>query len=121
MSTENKNSKGQRREAEEPGLGALKVIVGVIIALVIGVTILGRMTGADKQNRGTLIQGEKCVSNSDCASGFLCYSYDEGSFQCHQKCSAHKTCPSGTRCKTVVKNARRKLKTADLCISNADK
>ena len=120
MSADKKNTKAQSGEKKEPGLLGLKIIVGLIAALVIAVSVLGHLSGADRQSRGTLVQGEKCTSSSECASGFTCYSYKESSFQCHRRCGKSKECPSGTTCKTVVKNARRKLKTADLCISNAD-
>jgi len=114
-------SKGNTaKEKKEPGFMAIKIIGILFVVLIVGVAALGKMSGADKISRGTLTQGESCTTNEECSAGFLCYSYQNTSFMCHKKCKDNSNCPSGTKCKTVVKNARRKIRTAHLCISDAD-
>ncbi|MBN2802676.1 MAG: hypothetical protein JXR91_06255 [Deltaproteobacteria bacterium] len=107
-------------DKDEPGFGALKIIAAVFIALIIGVSILGKVSGLDKKNRGTLVQDEVCTTSQKCSLGYRCYDFQNTSLKCHKKCSENNDCPAGYDCKTAVQASRKKIKTARMCVSHVD-
>jgi len=112
-----KKSTEKARQLKE-GAGRLKVIIGVLVLLVVAATVAAGLSGADRLSRGTLPAGSSCTATSECAKGHICYSGD-GPFSCRKTCRSTDDCQDGETCRTVIQNARRKLKTAHVCMPDA--
>ena len=112
-----KKSTQKARQLKE-GAGRLKFVIGALVLLVLAATVAAGLSGADRLNRGTLPAGSPCTATSECAKGHICYSGD-GPFSCLKTCRSTDDCRDGETCRTVVQSARRKLKTAHVCMPDA--
>jgi hypothetical protein len=108
-----------RIKEKEPGFGVIKAVAGIIIALIVGVSILANVTGAPQVERGDLMQGEICKASSDCVSGHICYPFKDEPFKCLQLCRKTSDCETGYTCTPVAKQGRKRVIIKDVCIENA--
>jgi len=69
-----------------------------------------------RKTRGEKRQGESCVTHQECASGFLCMSYQDTPRQCHQTCY-RKNCPPDLRCVSIGEaKGRRSTRVRNICV-----
>jgi hypothetical protein len=112
----------ERIQEKDAGFGAIKVVAGIVIALIVGVSILGRLFGGDEADRGSSGQDERCQNTPECKSGYLCHAYGDDSERCLKLCDLGnpQSCEPGYQCVSTARQAgRKKMRLTDVCIPNA--
>ena len=111
----------ERIREKDSGFGVIKVVVGAIVILVLGSTVLfNKVGGGRESHRGDKSPGEPCNETVECIKGSLCYIYQEQGKQCMQTCSDG-ACPSGYTCVGAASQKQRKgIRITDVCVRNAN-
>ena len=76
----------ERIKEKEPGFGVIKIVAGLIIALIVGVSILGKFYGKPGGDRGSSGQDERCTNTQECRSGYVCEAYGDDAERCLKLC-----------------------------------
>lgn len=110
----------ERIQEKDAGFGVIKIIAGIIVALVIGSAVLFNRAGGRQRVRGDKLQGELCEETVECSSGSLCYSYKGEDERCMKLCSKENPCDPDQSCVTAAQQKRRKgFRLTDICVENA--
>ena len=112
----------ERIQEKDAGFGTIKVIAGVVIALIIGVYVLGHFFGGDSVSRGSSGQDERCQNTQECKPGYLCHAYGGDGERCLKLCELNdpQDCEPGYQCVSTAKQAgRKKVRLTDVCIPDA--
>ena len=97
-----------RTKEKGSGLDILKIVGFVIIALVVGSTILFNRSGGQDAMRGDKLQGESCKQTVECQKGSVCYSHNSSDLKCMKTCVKDKKCDPGYTCVSEGSLKRRK-------------
>jgi len=117
-----KSRVSERIQEKDAGFGTIKIIAGVVIALIIGVSILGHFFGGDAANRGSSGQDERCQNTQECKTGYLCHAYGDDAERCLKLCELRneQSCEPGYQCVSTAKQAgRKKVRLTDICVPDA--
>jgi hypothetical protein len=109
----------ERIREKDSGFGVIKTVVGIIIALVVGSTVLFKQVGRSESERGEKQLEEPCQQTSECLKGLLCYAYKNSKKQCLAACVKDK-CDDGYTCvprSDQPKQQGRRI--LDICVRNA--
>jgi len=110
----------ERIKEKNAGVGVLKTVGGVILALIVGSMVLFNVSGGRKSARGDKILGEQCDKTAECASGTICYSYKGSKKRCMKRCSESKPCGPGFSCISATQQKRRKgVRIDDICVEDS--
>jgi hypothetical protein len=112
----------ERVKEKDAGFGAVKVVAGVIIGLIVGVSILGRVVGGGDLDRGTSTQDQLCRGTQECKSGYVCQAYGNDAERCLKLCQVKDplSCETGYKCESIAKQAgRKKMRVEAVCVPNA--
>jgi hypothetical protein len=110
----------QRIREENSGFGVIKVACGVIIFLIIGAGVLGRLAGSDRLARGNKPTGARCEATEDCSKGSICYGYEGDPQRCMKTCDSRKICDSGYTCtSSLERTGRRSSRVRAVCVGDA--
>lgn len=112
----------ERIKEKDAGFGAVKIVAGIIIALIVGVSILGRLFGGDDAGRGNAVQDELCGNTQECKAGYICQAYGSDAERCLKDCDLKnpQSCEPGHQCVSLAKQAgRKKMRLVDVCVPNA--
>jgi hypothetical protein len=112
----------ERIKENEPGFGVIKVAAGVIIALIVGVSILGKFYGGADADRGSSGQDERCANTQECKPGFICQAHGDDAERCLKLCQVQdpQSCDTGYKCVSSARAAgRRKVRVTAVCVPNA--
>ena len=118
---EKKPGMPQRIQETDAGFGAIKIVVGVFVALMIGALILTRLSGHDEDSRGDKTQGEQCALTKECKKGYRCAQYGDDPRICMKGCfSDDSACDPGYTCTSTSYGAsRKKIKIQPVCVEDA--
>lgn len=106
----------ERIREKDSGFGVIKGVVGVIIALILGSTVLYNTAGGRQSERGNKAPGEPCGDTVECRSGTICYMYSDLGRQCMETCYDGQ-CSAGFHCVAAATQKRRKgLRITDVCV-----
>ncbi len=106
----------ERIKEKDSGFGVIKVVVGVIIALVLGSTVLFNKMGGRESLRGHKGVGERCDATMECETGTICYDYQTKRKHCMRTCY-NSECPEGYSCVAAATQKRRKgVRITDVCV-----
>lgn len=106
----------ERVKEKDSGFGVIKVVVGVIILLVLGSTVLFNKSGGRESQRGHKAVGERCESTVECEKGTICYAFQTKRKHCMKTCYSSK-CPEGYTCAAAASQKRRKgVRITDVCV-----
>ena len=109
----------ERITGKNDGFGVLKIVAGVIVALIVGSMVLFNVAGGRESSRGNKIPGEKCDNTMECTSGSICYAYKDYGMRCMKMCSKGKSCEPGFTCISATQQKRRKgVRVTDICVEN---
>lgn len=112
----------ERIRENEPGFGVVKVVAGVIIALIVGVSILSRLYGGAEADRGSSGQDERCENTQECRSGFICQAHGGESEHCLKLCEVNdpQSCEPGYKCVSSARaSGRKKVRVTAVCVRDA--
>ena len=112
----------ERIEEKDAGFGVIKVIAGVVIALIVGSAILNHFYGGDAVDRGDKGQDERCTGTQECKAGFVCQAYGSESEKCLKTCEVKnaQSCDPGYKCiSTTRQSGRKKFRFVPVCIPDA--
>lgn len=112
----------ERIRENEPGFGVVKIVAGVIIALIVGVSILSRLYGGADVDRGSSGQDERCANTQECRPGFICQAHGGESEHCLKLCEVKdpQSCEPGHKCVSSTRAAgRKKVRVTAVCVPNA--
>jgi hypothetical protein len=112
----------ERIQEKDAGFGVIKVIAGVVIALIVGVSLLSHFFGGDDASRGSSGQDERCQSTTECKSGFICQAYAGDAERCLKLCEPDnpQSCEPGYECASSARSAgRKKMRLAAVCVPDA--
>ncbi|MDD5306979.1 MAG: hypothetical protein PHU25_06630 [Deltaproteobacteria bacterium] len=110
----------QRVREEGAGFGVIKVVCGIVIVIIIGAGILGRLAGSDQSDRGDKIEGARCGATPECGKGLLCFAYKDEESRCMKTCSPQKPCDTGYTCTSSMERVGRKsTRVRAVCVNNA--
>jgi hypothetical protein len=112
----------ERIHEKDAGFGAVKVVAGIIIALIVGVSILGRFFGGNDEGRGSAVQDELCGNTEECKAGYICQAYGSDPDRCLRVCELKnsQSCGMDHQCVPLAKQAgRKKMRLVDVCVPNA--
>jgi hypothetical protein len=112
----------ERIQEKDAGFGAIKVVAGIVIALILGVSILTRYFGGEDAGRGSSGQDELCANTPECKAGYICAPYGKDPERCLKLCDLEnpQSCETGHRCVSMAKQAgRKKIRLTDVCVPNA--
>ncbi|MDJ0762934.1 MAG: hypothetical protein QNJ97_08100 [Myxococcota bacterium] len=102
------------------GFGVVKIVVGLIVALIVGSMIFFNQSGGRERARGDKMPQEKCRETSECAAGSVCYSYKDDEKRCRVLCAKTKICEPGFTCVSAAKQKRRRgVRLLDICVEDA--
>ena len=117
---EEKTGVPERIQEKDSGFGTIKVIVGVIVALIIGAGVFARYTGSDEIARGDLLPGEQCDDTQDCSKGNICYAYKGGARRCYTPCTPKESnCDVGYTCTSSATMGKKKTRLRSICVEDA--
>ena len=112
----------ERIQEKDAGFGTIKIIAGVIIALIVGVSILGHFFGGEGADRGSSGQDERCQNTQECKPGYICHAHGDTAERCLKLCEIGdaQSCEPGYQCVSTAKKAgRKKMRLTDVCVPNA--
>ena len=110
----------ERLKEKDSGLGVLKAVGFVIIALVLVSTVLFNRSGGRDSLRGDKLPGESCEETVECQKGSVCYFYKDSKRHCMETCSKNRPCGPGYTCVTAASQKRRKgIRVTDVCVEDA--
>jgi hypothetical protein len=112
----------ERIQEKDAGFGAIKIVAGVVIALIVGVGILTRITGGEGADRGSSGQDERCQNTQECKAGYVCQAHRNDVERCLKLCEVKnpQSCEPGYQCSPAAKQAgRKKMRLIDVCVPNA--
>jgi hypothetical protein len=112
----------ERIQEKDAGFGAIKVVAGIIVALIVGVMVLTRFSGGDAAERGDSGQDERCQNTQECKAGYVCQAHRNDAERCLKLCEVKnpQSCDPGYQCEPAAKQAgRKKMRLIDVCIPNA--
>jgi hypothetical protein len=112
----------ERIQEKDAGFGVIKVVAGVVIALIVGASILGRFFGGEGADRGDLGQGDRCQTTRECRSGYICHAHGDDAERCLELCDLRdaQSCEPGFTCvSTAQKSGRKKVRLTDVCVPDA--
>jgi hypothetical protein len=112
----------ERIQEKDSGFGVIKIVVGVVVVLIIGVSVLSQYSGGAEGNRGDRLQGESCDSTQECRQGSICFPYKDGPRRCYATCNqADSTCEPGLTCvSTSTSMGRKKTHIRSICVDDAE-
>ncbi len=118
---EEKSGMPQRIQETDAGFGAIKIVVGVFVALMIGALILTRLSGHDEDSRGDKVAGEQCALTKECKKGYRCAQYGDDPRICMKGCFGDDSaCDPGYTCTSTSHGAsRKKIKIQPVCVEDA--
>ncbi len=109
----------ERLKEKDSGLGVLKGVGILIIALILVSTVLFNRAGGRDALRGDKLPGESCEKTEECQKGAVCYSYQGAKHRCMTSCSKKKPCDPGYTCVTQASQKRRKgIRVTDVCVED---
>ncbi len=112
----------ERIKEKEPVFGVIKIVAGLIIALIVGVSILGKLYGRPGGDRGNSAQDERCTNTQECRSGFVCEAYGDDAERCLKTCEVQdpQSCEPGYKCVSSAQRVgRKKVRVTAMCVPNA--
>ena len=111
----------ERIKEKDAGFGVIRIVAGVVVALIVGSMFLFNQAGGDQNARGDKIPGERCSETVECESGTVCYSYKDQEKRCMQLCDKKKECEPGYTCVSATEQKRRRgFRITDICVEDAD-
>lgn len=111
----------ERIKEKNAGFGVLKIVAGVILALIVGSMVLFNLAGGRESARGDRIVGERCDSTVECSTGSVCYAYKGGKKRCMARCGENRTCEPGFSCISSTQQKRRKgVRITDICVEDSN-
>jgi hypothetical protein len=110
----------ERIHEADSGFGAIKIVVGVIVVLILAAGVFSRLFGNDNETRGDKLPGEACESTQDCKSGSVCFAYGTDRRRCLATCAGDDACDPGHTCVSTAERAGRKsTRVRRICVEDA--
>jgi hypothetical protein len=112
----------ERIKENDPGFGVIKIVAGAVIALIVGVSILGKFYGGPDADRGSLGQDERCTNTQECRSGYVCQAHGDDAERCLKTCEVQnpQSCEPGYKCVSSAHAVgRKKVRVTAVCVPNA--
>ena len=110
----------ERIREQNPGFTVLKIIGGVLIALVLLAALAPKLLGGRRSDTSTRAEiGDRCEARGDCRPGSLCVSYQGAPKICRRKCGPDSPCPPSETCTSAEdRYGRKSLRVVSYCIPN---
>jgi len=108
-----------RSRAKPSDFRGLKIIGGVLIALMLGAGILTFYTGQGKKKHGSLDTGRSCQLSEDCRDGDICFADKGVSPVCTKMCRSDSDCDAGKVCLARgILGKKSRVKLSKVCVND---